>query len=278
MNIVHGHSKDHRPDLKQFLVKMLCVDRTIPVFGQTEDGNASDKVINNKVLSSISKYMAENRIKKEGFIYIADSAMVTQKNLEKIGDEIQFISRLPANYKESSRLIKSAIEKEEWVELGKLSDTMETTKRPAAVYKAWESTAVLHNKNYRAVVIHSSAHDKRRQKRIERELKKAHTGLSKKIKKISKQEFFCQADALKAAAEIKKAERIEVLGLVLLLSLLIWRLIEYNMRRYAKDNKKDLPGWVKRRTYKPTAFMLSISRWLIYLNKPRRSGKQEFTF
>ena len=40
MNIVHGHSKDHRPDLKQFLVKMLCVDGTIPVFGQTENGNA----------------------------------------------------------------------------------------------------------------------------------------------------------------------------------------------------------------------------------------------
>ena len=392
MNIVHGHSKDHRPDLKQFLVKMLCVDRTIPVFGQTEDGNASDKVINNKVLSSISKYMAENRIKKEGFIYIADSAMVTRKNLEKIGDGIQFISRLPANYKECSHLIKSAIEKNEWVELGKLSDTMETTKRPAAIYKAWETTAVLHNKTYRAVVIHSSAHDKRRQKRIERELKKAHRELSKKIKEISKQEFFCRADALKAAGEIqkgspvffkpemqiveipkyragrpkkdgsrtlekmmhgvranivetdaveelkketgcfvllsnvpvkgkkgyssydilrtykdqygieqnfgfikntpivnciflKKAERIEVLGLVLLLSLLIWRLIEYNMRRYAKDNKRDLPGWVKRKTYKPTAFMLMTSfQYLMILkigkhrrlNKPLTQNQREY--
>ena len=392
MNIVHGHSKDHRPDLKQFLVKMLCVDRTIPVFGQTEDGNASDKVINNKVLSSISKYMAENSIKKDGFIYIADSAMVTRKNLEKIGDGIQFISRLPANYKECSRLIKSAIEKNEWVELGKLSDTMETTKRPAAIYKAWETTAVLHNKNYRAVVIHSSAHDKRRQKRIERELKKAYTELSKKIKEISKQEFFCRADALKAAEEIqkgssvffkpemqiveipkyrrgrpkkdgsktletmmygvsgnivetqaveelkketgcfvllsnvpvngqkgynsydilrtykdqygieqnfgfikntpivnciflKKAERIEVLGLVLLLSLLIWRLIEYNMRRYAKDNKRDLPGWVKRRTYKPTAFMLMTSfQYLMILkigkhrrlNRPLTQNQREY--
>lgn len=383
MNIVHGHSKDHRPDLKQFLVKMLCVDRTIPVFGQTEDGNASDKVINNKVLSSISKYMAQNSIKKEGFIYIADSAMVTRKNLEKIGDGIQFISRLPANYKECSRLIKSAIESDEWVELGKLSNTMETTKRPAAVYKAWETKAVLHNKTYRAVVIHSSAHDKRRQKRIERELKKAHTEFSKKIKEISKQEFFCRADALKAAEEIqkgspvffkpemqiveipkyrrgrpkkdgsralekmmygvnaniveteaveelkketgcfvlltnvpasgqkgyssydilrtykdqygieqnfgfikntpivnciflKKAERIEVLGLVLLLSLLIWRLIEYNMRRYAKDNKKDLPGWVKRRTYKPTAFMLITSfqyLMILKIGKHRRLNK-----
>ncbi|WP_299983709.1 IS1634 family transposase [Desulfobacula sp.] len=392
MNIVHGHSKDHRPDLKQFLVKMLCVDRTIPVFGQTEDGNASDKVINNKVLSSISKYMAENRIKKEGFIYIADSAMVTQKNLEKIGDEIQFISRLPANYKECSRLIRSAVEKDEWIELGKLSVTMETTKRPAAVYKVWETKAVLHNKTYRAVVVHSSAHDKRRQNRIERELKKAHTELSKKIKEISKQEFFCRADAMKAAERIqkdrpvfynpetqiveipkyrrgrpkkdgsrtlekmmygvstnivetgaveefkkeagcfvllsnvpingqkgyssydilrtykdqygieqnfgfikntpivnciflKKAERIEVLGLVLLLSLLIWRLIEYNMRRYAKDNKRDLPGWVKRRTYKPTTFMLMASfQYLMILkigkhrrlNRPLTQNQREY--
>ena len=383
MNIVHGHSKDHRPDLKQFLVKMLCVDRTIPVFGQTEDGNASDKIINNKVLSSISKYMKKNEIKKEGFIYIADSAMVTQKNLEKIGDGIQFISRLPANYKECSRLIKSAVEKDQWVELGKLSDTTETIKRPAAIYKAWETTAVLHKKTYRAVVIHSSSHDKRRHKKIERELKKAHSELYKKVKEISKQEFFCRADALKAAegiqkggpdffkpeiqvAEIpkyrrgrptkdgsralekmmygvianivetdaveefkkeagcfvllsnvpvnnqkgyssydilrtykdqygieqnfgfikdtpivnciflKKAERIEVLGLVLLLSLLIWRLIEYNMRRYAKDNKKDLPGWVKRRTYKPTSFMLISSfqyLMILKIGKQRRLNK-----
>jgi transposase len=363
MNIVHGHSKDHRPDLKQFLVKMLCVDRTIPIFGQTEDGNASDKTINNHVLSSISKYMAENGIKKEGFIYIADSAMVTRKNLEKIGNEIQFISRLPATYNECSRLIKKAITKDEWVELGKLSDTAESKNRPAAVYKAWETEAELYGKPYRAVVVHSSAHDKRRQKRIERELKKEHIELSKKIKALSKQEFFCQADAEKAATEfrkagfvfyksatqiveipkykrgrpqkdgsrvvnnmmygvtatlmetdavtdlkketgcfvllcnvpidgekgynsydilrtykdqygieqnfgfikntpivnaifLKKAERIEVLALVLILSLLIWRLIEYNMRRYAKEKNKDLPGWKRRRTNKPTAFML----------------------
>lgn len=29
--ITYGHSKDHRPDLKQFLISMLCVDRNVPV-------------------------------------------------------------------------------------------------------------------------------------------------------------------------------------------------------------------------------------------------------
>jgi transposase len=363
IKIVHGHSKDHRPDLKQFMVKMLCVDRTIPVFGETDDGNRSDKTSNNEVLTSISEYMAENGIKKEGFIYIADSAMVTKKNLEKIGNEIQFISRLPATYKECSRLIKEAIAKDEWTPLGKLSNTAETKNRPAAVYKAWESQAVLYGKTYRAVVVHSSAHDKRRQKRIARELKEERIELSKKAKELSTQEFYCEADAEKAASELrqkrhvyfepltklieipkykrgrpkkdgsralekmmygisiqlketdavtdlknevgcfvlicnvpmdgsdgyssygilqaykdqygieqnfgfmkntpivnaiflKKAERIEVLGLVLLLSLLVWRLLEYNMRRYANENDRDLPGWKKRRTKYPTTFML----------------------
>ncbi len=53
--ITYGHSKDKRPDLKQFPVEMLCVDRNIPLFGATRDGNASDKTLNNELLSTISK-------------------------------------------------------------------------------------------------------------------------------------------------------------------------------------------------------------------------------
>jgi transposase len=383
INITYGHSKDHRPDLKQFMVKMLCVDRTIPVFGAAEDGNASDKIVNNEVLTYISKYMAENGIKKEGFIYIADSAMVTRKNLDQIGDSIQFISRMPATYKECSALISAAVSKGEWVELGKLSQTVESQKRPAAFYKAWESDVCINDTIYRAVVIHSSAHDRRRQKRIERELKKEHADLLKAAKKLSSQEFYCRADAEKAALEIersncvyyapratiieipkykrgrpqndgsrlldkmmygisvelaetgaaeklrkengcfvlitnvptggengyssyeilraykdqygieqnfgflkntpivnsiflKKASRIEVLACIFLLSLLVWRLIEYNMRRFVQEKEKDLPGWKKRRTEKPTTFML-MTRFqytvIIKIGNSRRIAK-----
>jgi len=171
LKITHGHSKDHRPDLKQFLISMLCVDRSVPVFGKTEDGNGSDKTINNEILTSISKRMASHGLQPGAFIYIADSAMVTQKNLLAIGDTTLFISRLPANYKECLRVIKDAIEKDQWHDLGILSSTKATVKRPAAHYKAYESSVELYGNKYRAVVIHSSAHDKRRQKRIGRELK-----------------------------------------------------------------------------------------------------------
>ena len=56
---------------------------------------------------------------------------------------------------------------------------------------------------------------------------------------------------------LKKAERIEVLGLVLLISLLIWRLMERSMRQYVEGNDSTLTGWERRPTKKPTAFMMT---------------------
>jgi len=76
---------------------------------------------------------------------------------------------------------------------------------------------------------------------------------------------------------LKKPERIEVLGLVLLLSLLIWRLIERSLRLYTETGK-TLVGLNKKLTDKPTTFMmttkftgiliLKIGRHTRRLNKP----------
>jgi len=361
--ITYGHSKDHRPDLKQFMISLLCVDRTVPVFAKTEDGNGSDKVIDNVILSNISQYMARHGIEPGAFIYIADSAMVTARNLETIGDQTLFISRLPATFKACSEAITQAVDADRWQDIGVLSSTRPTKKRPAAQYKAHETEVTIRGKTYRAVVIHSSAHDKRRQKRIDRQLSAERNALEKRCKDAAKKSFFCEADARAAAqaiealnlqyskAEIeieecpsykrgrpsggvrqvsemryglrweivenkqavsrlkeeagcfvlitnvpahgdngydsrailkaykdqygieqnfgflkdpmivnsvflKKPQRIEVLGLVLLISLLIWRLIERSMRQFIAKGDKDLPGWKRRRTTRPTTFML----------------------
>lgn len=74
LQVTEGYSKDHRPDLKQFLVKMLCIHRNIPVLGGCENGNESDKIINNAVLTNLSKHMARHGLAEGAFVYIADSA------------------------------------------------------------------------------------------------------------------------------------------------------------------------------------------------------------
>src|SRR5450756_1757464 len=97
LRVTYGYSKDLRPDLKQFLLQMLCCQRNIPLLGGCADGNASDKTINNAVLTNLSKHMARHGLAAGAFVYIADSALVTARNLEVIGDNL-FITRLPFTY------------------------------------------------------------------------------------------------------------------------------------------------------------------------------------
>jgi transposase len=56
---------------------------------------------------------------------------------------------------------------------------------------------------------------------------------------------------------LKKPKRIEVLGLILLTSLLIWRLMERSMRQYVAQTGEKLPGWDHKPTGRPTSFMMT---------------------
>ncbi len=58
---------------------------------------------------------------------------------------------------------------------------------------------------------------------------------------------------------LKSPARIEALGFILVLSLLVWNLIERSMRQYAKNNPNTLIGWDNRKTNRPTSFMLMIT-------------------
>lgn len=202
--ITHGYSKDKRPDLKQFLVEMLCVDRNIPLFGATRDGNASDKTLNNELLSNISKHMATSGLNDNAYIYVADSAFVTPENLKEAGKDIKFLSRLPATYKECRRVIQDSVMADKWTDIGVLAETEDTSKKPSARYKAFDTTVELNSTSYRAIVVHSSAHDKRRHNRIDKHLKKNRARLEKETKKIQAEAYFCEADAIAAAKKLSQ--------------------------------------------------------------------------
>ena len=366
--ITYGHSKDHRPDLKQFLISMLCVDRNIPIVGAAKDGNASDKTLNNELLSNISKHMARHGLKPGAFVYVADSAFVTKDNLVKAESaNTKFLSRLPATYNQCSQAVQEAVEVNAWTDLGSMAEMVPPNKRPAAIYRAHETTVRLYGQDYRAIVVHSSAHDKRRHKRIDRLLAKKRKDLDALCKKIRSASYYCRADAQAAADKLqaaavgsyhncdcsiekvakfgrgrpvkdeprtptgyeyqlhlkitpdpekveplrlqagcfvlisnlnsakdlenfsaqellrlykdqdgiernfsflkdpvivnsiflKKNHRIEVLGLVLLISLLIWRLMEHCMRRHIAETGSTVTGWKDKPTDKPTSFMLT---------------------
>jgi transposase len=361
--ITHGYSKDKRPELKQFVFSTLCVDRAIPLWGKPEDGNASDKTVNNTVLSDIATFLAKHGVAPGAYIYVADAALVTEDNLAVLGDTL-FISRLPATYNECGRLITEAVAHNTWEDVGVLAHTKPSKHRPVTSYKAYEGEVTLYGTPYRAVVVHSSAQDKRRQQRLARDIQTSYSTMQTTARAAEHQEYFCRADADAAAARLravsaayhrlevavedrlvygrgrpsahkprpitarrsrlktaispqteriarmeeeagcfvlltnvptagevahsardiltvykeqhgteqnygflkdpvivnslflKKPERIEALGLILLLALLLWRLMERTMRTYVDTTRTPLPGWDKKATERPTAFMM----------------------
>jgi transposase len=202
--LTYGYSKDKRPDLKQFVLSTLCVDRAVPIWGKPEDGNASDKTINTTILSEISHLMAQHGVAPGAYIYIADAAMVSEANLAAVGETL-FITRLPATYSEHERIIAEAVSEDNWQEVGVLAETAPTKNRPMASYKVSERNVTLYDKAYRAVVVHSSSQDKRRQKRLERELKESLVTLETAAREAAKPDYFCPADASAAAARGRQA-------------------------------------------------------------------------
>src|SRR5262249_42853893 len=96
-------------------------------------------------------------------------------------------SRLPATYNECGRLIADAIAHNTWEEVGVLAHTKPTKHRPVTSYKAYEGHVTLYGTLYRAVVVHSSAQDKRRQQRLARDIQAAQSTLQTAVRTAEQQ-------------------------------------------------------------------------------------------
>ena len=206
LKITFGHSKDKQPDLKQFVISLLCVEGNLPLHAEILDGNSSDKKINGNILKQLPQIMAGHGVARREFIYVADSALVTGDNLTII-DDMLFISRLPANFAACNELIGIAVaDVNSWQDIGQISQKIVRGKNECAQYRIQESTVTIKNKNYRALIVHSDANDRRRQKSIAKALIKDKSALSKKAEDLSQKKFFCLADAQSAVEAFKSSK------------------------------------------------------------------------
>jgi len=58
IQIIHDYSKDHRPDLKQFVISLVMSDN-LPVFIQALSGNTSDKNHFREILKEYGRSLQE---------------------------------------------------------------------------------------------------------------------------------------------------------------------------------------------------------------------------
>jgi len=92
--ITYGHSKDHRPDLRQVKVGFaISGDGNIPLISNTHDGNTSDSVIPVAYWKRL-KQIADTR----DFVFIGDCKLASKSNMLDIAESAGcFLSLYPMN-------------------------------------------------------------------------------------------------------------------------------------------------------------------------------------
>jgi transposase len=99
INITYGYSRDHRPDLKQFIVDLICSgDGGIPLYLRMADGNESDQAI----FASLMNEFRENW--EMDSLFVADAALYSEENLQQI-KHLRWLSRVPATLSQAKQLI-----------------------------------------------------------------------------------------------------------------------------------------------------------------------------
>ena len=101
IEITHGFSKEHRPDLKQVVVSLITGHRSqLPVWMEVLSGNHSDK---DSFPDTIQAFCRQLKSGDDCFV-VVDSALYGAANLQRLG-ETRWLTRVPETLAEVKRLL-----------------------------------------------------------------------------------------------------------------------------------------------------------------------------
>nr|WP_249067120.1 IS1634 family transposase [Argonema antarcticum] len=176
IEIRHGYSRDHRPDLKQFIIDMICTgDGDVPLYLKIDSGNVDDKSVFVERLKDFKKQWTF-----EG-VNVADRALYTAENLIAMR-ELKWITRVPLSIKEAQN--KSLeLEPEQW------------TDSQIPGYKIAEKESNYGGIKQRWLIIESEARKKASIQQVSRQVEKQKEKASAALRQLYRQKFACQPDA-----------------------------------------------------------------------------------
>ena len=105
--ITYGHSKDHRPDLKQLLfILTVSEDGGVPIYFTSASGNTSDDTTHRATWDLLCQLAG-----RSDFLYVADCKLASSENMNYIARKGRFITVLPRSRKEDQQFRKQLLAK-----------------------------------------------------------------------------------------------------------------------------------------------------------------------
>jgi len=186
IKLTYGYSRDHRPDLKQFIIELICSgDGDIPIFLKLASGNQADSSCFGQIAVDY-----QNQIEVDSLI-VADCALYTESNL-KLMSELRWLCRVPLSIKSAQILISTLPESE--LIASKLSG-----------YRWAEKIITYAGIEQRWLVVESAARKESDLGKLSQKIGKAEAQAVKDVNKLAKDKFACEADAIKALSKLAKS-------------------------------------------------------------------------
>ena len=190
IQITKGYSRDHRPDLNRVVLQLLSERQAgIPLLMKPLSGNSSDKTdFRETVQAHIAQMNNDFKLK----YLVADSALYTAETLRELS-KILWISRVPETLNLSQEIIHAVA-----------PDLMEEPEK-----KVFRSVGVEYGDvRQRWLVVYSPEASQRGIKTVNKKCLKLSTKESNQFNRLCKQDFACEADALKALSRFEKSLKI----------------------------------------------------------------------
>jgi transposase len=188
IKITYGHSKAHRPDLKQVVQEMIVSqDGGIPLACKNWDGNSADTA----VFKARSKALVQSFKNSESpSILVADCKLYHTKNAEFLS-QLKFITLVPSTIKFEKELVSNKLKEKKWQVI---DDNYQ-----------YSVEAVEHMEiKQRWIIVHSKAARGRAEKSIAKQVERAKIQLDKSLYHLQAQRFVCEEDARRALELINK--------------------------------------------------------------------------
>jgi len=185
ITITYGYSRDHRPDLKQFIIEMICSgDGDIPIFLKLASGNQADSSCFGQIAVEYQQQLEVNSL------IVADCALYTESNLKMMSD-LRWLCRVPLSIKAAKLLISTIPE----------SELIDST---IPGYKLASKTENYAGIEQRWLVVQSQERRESDLRKLTQKVIKAESKAVQDLKKLSQEEFACEADAIKALSKLSK--------------------------------------------------------------------------
>ena len=209
ITITYGYSRDHRPDLKQFIIEMICSgDGDIPIFLKLASGNQADSSCFGQIAVEYQKQLEVNSL------MVADAALYTESNL-KMMSELRWLCRVPLSIKAAKSLISTLAE----------SEFIDST---IPGYKLASKIQNYAGIEQRWLVVQSQERKESDLHKLTQKITKAESKAVQDLKKLSQERFACVADAIKALSKLSKQFK--------------YHQIHESTVTQVKSNKKDTSG------------------------------------